>query len=69
MIQEINKRDVMVLLDKDGYLIRCGDPSTMATREITSCRKAGGKVSTIPYSEYEQTDWKWIWDKPKTVKQ
>lgn len=55
---------VMVLLDKEGYLISCGDPDCVPKKELLNCVKEGGTVKTISYEEYTATKFTWIYSKP-----
>lgn len=57
--------DVTMLLDKDGYVIKLGQGSSMKAKELKDCIKEGGSIKTVPYSEYEKKEWKWIYDKGK----
>jgi len=58
------KKDVRVILDKDGYMIRAGDPlntDKQIQKEILEAVAEGGTVKTIPYEDYQKL--KWIYDK------
>jgi len=58
------KKEVRVILDKDGCMIRAGDPLNTdkeIQKEIMEAVSNGGTVKTIPYEEYQKL--KWIYDK------
>lgn len=66
MGEQINKREVRVVVDKDNWLIMAGDPTMEdeeTGKEIMDLIKKGHTVKTIPYTEYQTL--KWIYDKPE----
>lgn len=70
MSTEKDERDelpVMVVLDKDGYLIRVGEPTMKLSKETKKIVTDGGTIKTIPFKEYRAADYKWIYDKPKEL--
>ncbi len=64
MEDERDELPVMVVLDKDGYLVRVGQPTMKLSKEIKRMLMNGGTVKTISFKEYRLADYKWIYDKP-----
>lgn len=62
---ERDELPVMVVLDKDGYLIRVGQPTMKLSKETKRIVMQGGMIKTIPFKEYRTANYKWIYDKPK----
>lgn len=58
---------VLIIMDVDGYLISAGDPKAMKPKKMAEYLRAGHKAETITIDQYRAKEWKWIWDKPKTV--
>ena len=60
---------VSVLLDKDGYMVRCGAFENLDIddkMEIADTIITGGTIERYPLLEFEQKKFTWVWDKPKT---
>ena len=64
MIQHDNERLVQVYLDKDGYLIRAGEPRRLTAKEYRELPE-GFQSKQIAIKEFRSTEWKWVYDKPK----
>ena len=64
MTQHDYERLVQVYLDKDGYLIRAGEPRPLTVKEYRQL-PAGFQSKQITISEFRATEWKWVYDKPK----
>lgn len=64
MTQHENEKMVQVYLDKDGYLIRAGEPRRLTDKEYREL-PTGFQSKQITISEFRSTEWKWIYDKPK----
>jgi len=62
---ERDELPVMVVLDKDGYLVRVGQPTMKLSKETKKIVMNGGTIKTIPFKEYRTAEYKWIYDKPK----
>ncbi len=60
-------RPVLVITDKDGYLIQAGDPSTVSPKELAQYVKLGYNLNTITITEYRLSNYTWFWDKPKKI--
>ncbi len=60
------ERPVLIITDKDGYLIQAGDPSCVKPKELAKYAKQGCEIKTITITEYRQSQYVWIYDKPKT---
>lgn len=54
---------VLVVTDKDGYLIEVGKPDCFKKKKIGDYAQKGYKIETITITEYRGKDWKWYWEK------
>lgn len=63
----MNKKDkdpVLIILTKDNYLVRAGDPSCLTKKEALEYAQAGYTMKTITIEKFRKTPFKWIHDKP-----
>lgn len=57
------KRPVLVVLAKGGWLVRAGDPSCVTKKEALGYVQSGYTMKTITIEKFRKTNWKWIYDK------
>lgn len=61
--EDKNKRPVLVITDKDGYLIQAGDPDAVNEKDLVQYAKQGCTLKTITIEEYRLSNFIWIYDK------
>lgn len=61
-----DERPVLIVTDKDGYLISAGAPENKTGDDLLSIVKAGHNINQRTTKEYRETNYTWIYDKPKT---
>lgn len=56
---------VSLLFDKDGYLVRAGDPSVFPKKEVSDHILNGGELKKVSIEQYRQevNSYKWLFDK------
>ena len=61
-----DERPVLIVTDKDGYLVEAGDPNNFSEIIIMEYIRLGNNLNQIPVKKYRETNYTWIYDKPKT---
>ena len=56
---------VLVVIDSDGYLLQAGKPERLKPKERKNYERWDCKIETITIKKFRETEWKWIYDKPK----
>lgn len=57
---------VKVIFDKDGYILRAGDFTTLSKKEKNECTEVlldGGTIKEMPLQEFKQLNNKWVFEK------
>lgn len=57
---------VLIVLDKEGYLVQAGDPKCLNKKDALRYAQSGYTMKTISIGEYRATKFNWIFDKPST---
>lgn len=60
-IEEENE-PVLLAIDANGYLIAAGKPDTFKSKELGALAKDGCTIKTVPFKEYVNGDYKWIYN-------
>jgi len=64
--EQKDNRPVLLLIDKDGYLVSAGDPDSKSNTEIGQHVKSGGTCKTITITEYRLSNFVWAFEKEKS---
>ena len=60
-----DNRPVLIVTDKEGYLVQAGAPDAITGKQALKYIHAGYTSKTITLKEYRETNYTWIYDKPK----
>lgn len=62
MSEDLNE-PVLIVLDKEGYMVQAGDPKCMKKKDALDYVQSGYTLKTITIAEYRVAKFNWIYDK------
>lgn len=58
-----DSKPIKVVFDPDGYVEAAGDPKCFKAKDMKQYDKPGYVIKTMTFKEYQDANYKWIWDK------
>jgi hypothetical protein len=57
-----NTAPIMVVFNPDKLVVLAGKPRKLTAKEMREYTQAGWAIKTMPFNEYKEANFKWIYD-------